>query len=246
MTAFLQAFAFLTVLPIPRQQFVAEAPGPWAAACFPAVGATLGAGLLGLHTLLAWSFPAPVAATLTVSAWLAVTGLLHLDGLMDSADAMLGHHTSEDRLRILKDPAVGAFGVAAGCVVLLVKVAALASLAGRSRLAILFAPILGRWSALLTMVGFPYYRRPHRTTGEALTARLGMRQLAAGSVLPLLIVPLSGWRGLAALILGGAVALAVGAFAARRLPGLTGDIYGVAIEMVEAITLCLFSGSFSR
>ncbi|MBI3780274.1 MAG: adenosylcobinamide-GDP ribazoletransferase [candidate division NC10 bacterium] len=245
MTRFLQALAFLTVLPIPRARVVAQAPEPWAAAWFPAVGAALGAGLLGFHTVLVGVFPALVAAALTLAVWLGMTGCLHMDGLMDSADALLGHRTPEDRLRILKDPAVGAFGVAAGCIVLLVKAGALASLSRHSRIALLIAPILARWSVLVTMMTFRYHQRPERTTGSTLTARLGVRQLAVATILPLLVALLIGPLALGGLVLAGPVALAIGAFASRRIPALTGDIYGLVIEIVEAMTLCLFSTSFA-
>lgn len=246
MTTFLQAVAFLTVLPMPRRAGVAEAPEPWAAAWFPAVGAVLGGGLLGLDALLGRFFPIPVTAALVLLAWVGVTGALHLDGLMDSVDALLSQRTPDERLRILKDPAVGVFGVAAGCLALFLKVGALASLPGSSRVAILIAPMLGRWSALVTMAAFPYHRRPQGTTGGTLTARLGVRQVAVGSILPLLVAPVGGPPALLGLVVGAAMALGIGRFALRRLPALTGDIYGCVIELVEAVTLCLFSGSFVR
>lgn len=246
MRAFLQALAFLTVLPTPRRDVVGEGPRPWAAACFPAVGAVLGVALLTLHDLLGRVLPPPVGAALTVAAWVGVTGALHLDGLMDSADALLGSRAPEERLRILKDPGIGAFGVAAGSLVLLTKVGALASLTGGARAAILLAPTLARWSAVMTMAAFPYHRRPGVTTGGTLTARLGGRQVAVASLLPLLAAPLAGPPALLGLLLGGGVALAVGRYASRRLPALTGDIYGAIIELVEALTLCLFSGTFSH
>ena len=246
MTTLFQALAFLTVLPLPRRDMTAEAPQAWAAAWFPGVGVILGAALLGLETVLESWFPAPVTAVLTVAAWVSVTGALHLDGLMDSADALLAQRTPTERLRILKDPTVGAFGVAAGCLVLLVKTGALASLTGRSRLGLLLAPVLGRWSAVVSMVAFPYHARPGVTTGGTLTAHLGARQVAAASVVPLLISPLIGPLGLVAFLGAGLTALGVGRLASRRLPALTGDIYGSVIELVEAMTLCLFSGTFAK
>src|SRR5688572_19455932 len=60
---------------------------PW----FPVVGLALG-GLLGGWWWLAehW-WPVAVAAVLVVFADLALTGMLHFDGLADSADALLPH-----------------------------------------------------------------------------------------------------------------------------------------------------------
>ena len=87
----------------------------------PAMGALLG--------LLWWSagriWPAPVAAAIVVGADLALTGLLHIDGLVDSADGLLPHLERDRRLAVMREPSVGAFGIATAAVVLLARFAAL-------------------------------------------------------------------------------------------------------------------------
>ena len=96
-------------------------------AWFPVVGAAIGA-LLGV----AWwgsgkAWPAGVGAAIVVAADLALTGMLHLDGLLDSADGLLPHLDRERRLEVMRDHSVGAFGMAAGGAVLLLRWSALSA-----------------------------------------------------------------------------------------------------------------------
>ncbi|MHB8993493.1 MAG: adenosylcobinamide-GDP ribazoletransferase, partial [Chloroflexota bacterium] len=86
----LVAAGFLTVMPIPAPRSVAMGPMGWPLACFPLVGAALGALVAGVGVLLELWFPAQVVAPLMVALLLAVTGALHLDGLMDSFDGLFG------------------------------------------------------------------------------------------------------------------------------------------------------------
>jgi adenosylcobinamide-GDP ribazoletransferase len=242
MTALMQALSFLTVLRIPARVGRDSAPTPWTAAWFPLVGLVLGAGLIGLDRLLAFVLPRPVGSTMLIVAWVAVTGALHLDGLMDCADALPGIRREADRLRILKDPALGAFGVAAGCFAILLKVTALASTQGAMRLQALgLAPTVGRWAVLLVMRLYPYANRPDGGTGAGMTRTLGLRHLAVGTVVMLVAGAACGFRGVAAMILAAAVVLLIAQYAGRRLPGLTGDVYGAVIECAEMTTLILFS-----
>jgi adenosyl cobinamide kinase/adenosyl cobinamide phosphate guanylyltransferase/cobalamin synthase len=116
-----QAVAFLTPLG------GAITPTPAAFTWFPLVGALLGLALGGLW----WALDGPLgplgAAALVVAVDLAVTGALHFDGLLDSADGLLPHMRLERRLSVMADPTVGAFAVATGATTLLLRTAALAS-----------------------------------------------------------------------------------------------------------------------
>ena len=64
-----------------------------------------------------------------ITVLLALTGLLHVDWLIDSADGLLPHLDRERRLEIMAQPDVGAYGVAVAVVVIGLRYAALASMA---------------------------------------------------------------------------------------------------------------------
>ena len=206
----------------------AAPPDPSAVAWFPAVGA-----LVGLAVGSAWGiadrlwFPA-VAAALAVACDLAATGLLHLDGLVDSADGLLPPlGGAERRLDVMADPHAGAFGVAAAAVVLLLRWAALATQA-------VSIPLLGGlWCASRTAMCVTLARVPYARPGGLAAAFRGSARAGAvaggGLVLAAALAFAGrGVAGLAAVVAVGAGAAAVVALAVRRLGGFTGDVLGAA------------------
>jgi adenosylcobinamide-GDP ribazoletransferase len=95
---------------------------------FPLVGAGLGLALGGVWWVAIRVWTSPVAAVLVVVADLGLTGLLHFDGLIDSADGLLPPLAPARRLEVMADPHAGAFGVVAAAAVLLARWASLAAL----------------------------------------------------------------------------------------------------------------------
>ena len=243
------AIAFLTILPLGPRNAAEDFPA--ARAWFPLVGLLLGSLLAGADLLLHAAFPllsadsAPpdrrfpplLAAALLMAALALLTRALHLDGFMDTCDALLGGYERRRRLEILRDPRVGAFAVVGLTSLLLLKVTALAALpqAGRHSVLLLF-PCLARWGMLLAMELFPYIRR--EGLGTAFFGNRGRRPLIGGLCLALAAsIGLAGVTGLLLLALASGVSWAVGYWAARALGGLTGDIYGAVNETAEASVL---------
>ena len=232
------ALGFLTILPLaPRDP---AAGLTHARAWFPAVGLLLGALLAALDAgLRALDLPPLLTGALLVAALAALTRGLHLDGFMDCCDALLGGYDRDRRLEILRDPHVGAFAVAGVACLLLVKFAALAALpeGSRGRILLLF-PCLSRSAILLVMEWFPYVRR--MGLGTPLLEHRGRFSLWSGAPLALAAaVVLAGLPGLALVALAGGIAWAVGAWAARLLGGVTGDVFGAVNETVETAVLVL-------
>ena len=250
---FLTALQFLTITPpIVRRPFTPAELGQ-AVGFFPLVGLLLG----GVLTLLAWGlgrlFPPGVTAALVLAAWVGLTGALHLDGFLDTCDGLFGGGDPETRLRILRDERVGAYAVAGGVLLLLTKYAALAAIvgatgasslpwahglwrAGTQRAALLLVPVLGRWGMALAVVAFPYARP--EGLGRAMKDHAGWGQaLLAGATALAVAALVAGWAGLAAWALATGATWLLARFALRRLPGLTGDIYGAVCEVVEVLML---------
>ena len=150
--------------------------------------------------------------------------------------------TPEKRLHsIMKDERVGAFAVVGGILLLLTKYAALAGTQDRLG-AYLLAPLLGRWGMTLAIVLFPYART--EGLGRAMKDNAGWRQVFAATVLAGVACWWAGEeRGLLAMALtaGATWIIRHRCFALRRLPGLTGDIYGDICEIVEVAVLLLFA-----
>lgn len=235
-----EAISFLTVVGRGRR------PGPHAVPWFGPVGLALGLALGGLWWAARRAWPAGVAGALVVAADLALTGMLHFDGLVDSADGLLPHLDRPARLEVMRAPDVGAFGVAAGGGVLLLRWAALAALRP--------APLLlgGLWCASragmgLVMGALPYARGPEGLaagflgTAEAPAHPAHRAARLAGLVAVLAGAALAGaWRlpaGPVAVGAGLLGAAGVAALGRRRLGGYTGDVLGAAGVVAETVGL---------
>jgi adenosylcobinamide-GDP ribazoletransferase len=214
---------------------------PW----LPVVGLLLG-GILGLADLglRALPFSPLVISVALVVLLLALTGALHADGLMDTCDAVFVHASPERRLEIMRDPRAGAFGVVGLVCVVALKIAAVDSLPLAIRPALLvLAPGLGRWAIVLLATVFPYGRA--QGLGAPLKAGATPSALAVASLLPLAGCVLLGPLGLVCGALAGLTAFALGSWLMRLLPGLTGDCYGAACEVVETV-VWLSAGPLAR
>jgi len=228
---FLAALQFLTRLPVPDGAYRLETAVAW----FPVVGLLLGGVLaladLGLRALAV----APlVESTLLVVLLLAMTGALHADGLMDTCDAVFCHASPERRLEIMRDPRAGAFGVVGLVCIVALKIAAVNALPSALRPQLLtLAPGLGRWAIVLLATIFPYGRAVG--LGSPLKSAATPKALAIASILPLAACAVVGPPGLAAGALTAVTALGLGRWLMRLLPGLTGDCYGAACEVVETV-----------
>jgi adenosylcobinamide-GDP ribazoletransferase len=164
-----------------------------------------------------------------------LTGALHLDGFLDTCDGLLGGHTPETRLEIMRDERIGAYGFAGGILLILTKYSALTTLDGRVP-ALLLAPIMGRWGMAAALFTFPYGRE--EGLGRQIKDNVSYEQIILATIIALAAVALTaGWVGL---VLFGIAVLTVwcGAiFTLKRIPGLTGDIYGALNELVETSIL---------
>ena len=202
----------------------------------------IGVLVAGLDALLGLALPPAVASALDIAFLALLTGGLHLDGLADAADGLLGGREREERLALMRDGRVGAFGAAALVLVLMVEVAALASLAPAARAAALVAACtLARWSMSLAVWGFPYARSSG--AGAAFKSGLAVGDaLVATAIAAAVAALVAGAMGLGLLAGAAALTAALGAYASRRLGGLTGDVYGAVGEIAFASTLVAWSG----
>lgn len=233
MNAFLVALQFLTRIPVatraaPTTEVVARS-----LLYYPLVGLVLGALLAALHWLLG-DAPAPVRAALVLAAWAALTGGLHLDGLADSADAWAGASGDRERaLAIMKDPRSGPIAVAVLVLVLLVKFAALASVAPADWLVLAFVPALARSGIPLLLATTPYVRPGG--LGAALAAGQSRAAGIASAVATWCVaVLLIGAGAIWLLLVLCAALLALRGMMMRTLGGTTGDTAGALIEIAEA------------
>jgi adenosylcobinamide-GDP ribazoletransferase len=241
--AFFAALRFLTIIPSPfRRRVEAEELGR-SLGYFPLVGLGLGLLLIGLDWLLGLVFPLALVNAILIVALVAVTGALHVDGLMDVCDGLAAGRTREQRLEIMRDSRVGSFGAVGAFSLLLLKYFALASVPGGLRVAaLLLMPVLGRWAMVYTVRAFPY-ARPEGGMGGAFKRGASFWQLTLATLVALAVSlgVLYLW-GLVVMGVMAIVVLGVGAFFKSRLGGLTGDTYGAINEIAEVVVLLTIAG----
>jgi adenosylcobinamide-GDP ribazoletransferase len=251
---FLSVFTLTSRIPVPvsfdpdysRSDFWLPLIGPFAAALGLA-GAFIGQAL--------FRSPSP-AALFSMLFQYSAFNLFHLDGLMDSADAMLSMASKERRLEILKDSRIGVYAFFAGFCDLAFRLAALSVLVGgagdHSRFimspnliaALLSAPVAGRAASAL----IPRLSGPARDRGlGALMRGFSALRVAAGFALGLL--PLAAWAllsGRAAIAAASASVALVSALVSglyfsrlyvKKVGGFTGDALGAAAELGELLCL---------
>lgn len=229
----LLAIQFLTRLPVPVRCPWNAATSRWAVRSYPLVGLLMGAILALAGYLLEDWLTTPLRALALLSLWVALSGGLHLDGLMDVADALGSNAPLERRWAIMKDPHVGSFGILALVFLLLWKAALLMALLETDHgLAVLvMIPALGRLAAVALLVLVPAARP--EGMAWAWKQHLTRRDLAL-SLWPL---PLYLWLSLEDLLVFAALATCLSIFLllyglgmVRAFKGINGDMLGAAIE----------------
>lgn len=199
----------------------------------PFVGAALGA--VAAIPLVAGGL---LGAVLAVAALAVLTRGLHLDGLADTIDGLGSRAPAERALEIMRQPDVGAFGVAALVLAQLTKVCALAAIAplGTAVAALVLAELTGRVGIVLAAGRHVPPARPGgfgalvagTMSGGACLALVAAALLVAASPL--------AW-GDARLLVGAVLGLAVAVWwrrtVVRRLGGVTGDVFGSLTELAS-------------
>jgi adenosylcobinamide-GDP ribazoletransferase len=239
MRTLLIAFGLMTTIPFKLPDDWSAGDSGRASVWYPLVGL-----VIGVLTWLTWKgamllFPSLVAGIITLVAWVALTGGLHLDGLADCCDGLLASTSVERRLEIMKDPHLGAFGTIGMIMVLLLKGATLSTLTPATGFGILLATSLARWCIL--PAGLLPLARPGGM-GADFASGFHRSFVYIGAILPFGLALISGTRGIISLLAGLAAAALVLWLAKSRIGGVTGDVFGMVVEVVETAVLLVFSG----
>jgi len=232
------AIGCLTILPFGPRGDIRDADLGGSLLWFPLVGLLISAGLIGVNVLSSLVFPPLVVAACVLLSWVVITGALHLDGLGDLADGIYGGHTREERLRIMKDPHVGAMAVVSITLLLILKFALLSSIPSTAmNRTLLVTPCIGRYAMVLLGSTLPYARIEAGTAAPFV--KYGTKQAWFGATFIALLASglVFGWRGLGLFGIATLGSLTMRAVFHRALGGITGDALGAAGEVTEALMM---------
>ena len=212
--------------------------------CLPIVGAVIGFLWYALVLLGSRWFPAALTALIVALPWL-LTGFMHLDGFMDTSDALLSWRPLEQRLKILKDPRSGSFAVIAMVVLALFSWCAAASipLAADIR-ALVFIPVISRCGSAFSVLTLkPLGQSQYAGRSENMSQRLAILLMWAFEIL--LCAVWLGGRAWVLVIETAAYALAM-LWGYRTLQGVSGDVAGFALSISECAALVALADQLVR
>jgi len=246
MRDFRVAGLFLTRLPFQLKGALQTQDLARASRCFPLIGLLVGAISGAVLMMAAELNMHPLAcAFLAITAGALVTGALHEDGLADVVDGFGGGHTKEDKVRIMRDSHIGAYGVLALILSVGLRASILAGLLGPGMAAVTLvgAAVLSRSLLPGMMHLMPRSRKDGLAAGAGRpTFRAAIIAFCLGSVIAW---PFLGWGvAIVALICALISALIMAFIAHRHIGGYTGDVLG-ATQQITEIAILMTAGAFA-
>lgn len=253
MRAFFIGLQFLTRINLVRQDNWTEEDFGRSVKFFPAIGAVLGIILAAIVSGIIF-FTGGVLlenfiGAIFFAANVILTGGIHCDGLMDSADGLFSGRDKEKMLEIMKDSRAGAFGVVSLVLVAALQISSVADLISLSIMqtlaAIYSAPIIGRFEMIAVIKKFPYARP--QGIGKSFAKFSSEKTLLFAFVetflllSPLIIFDAKFFMtAFLAFTITSIFALYFGKISTKKIGGVTGDIYGATEILSETCVLIIF------
>ena len=239
--AFNMTFGMFCAIPAPKHVWdedCADLMMP----CLPLVGVVIGAIWWVASELLLlewWRAPYLIPQAVLTLVMFFTPGLIHLDGYMDTVDAVMSRRSLEEKIRILKDPHTGSFAVIMIAALFLMQFASVMSISdGRyimSYLLLLPIAVISRCCAAMSALCL----KPSAHSGyiNLYREKSGMKHKAFIAVVAGLAIVfaffIEGIYGLsvAAAVVLGYMASMTGVY--RSMKGVSGDLIGFSIVVSE-------------
>lgn len=214
---------------------------------FPLIGAFLGL-LSGLFGWVTYHFlPGIVAGALVLAVLLWMTGLHHMDGLLDFGDGVMAHGTFERKIEVMHDRFTGAGAIGLVLITYLITALAFGELGRNVSFGnfdiplVVPALIVVESCAKLSMVvaawaGKSVHQGMNSPFLEAMHGSEGHLRLAVTLAISFVIaVPLLGLTGIFVVVAGLITGLVMVAVAHKHFNGVTGDVFGATNELTRLV-----------
>lgn len=232
--AFFMCLGMFTSIPCPWRPWDEDARD-WMLVTLPLVGLVIGLLWAGIGWVTEEVMPYILPATIAALPWL-LTGFIHLDGYMDTCDAMLSWSPLEKRLEILKDSHIGAFAVVGlGLLFMFSYDAAAGTLWYDHFGPLLFIPVVSRCGSAFSVLTL----RPIGHSQYAEMKSQMPQRLTVVAIWLVAVVVCALWLGMPAIALlieTAAYVLAM-TWVYRTLKGVSGDVAGFALSVSECAAL---------
>ena len=238
---FLMSIGMFTVIPVPAGSWD-EKHMPLVIACLPPAGLCVGViWYLLSFLLLRLQTPVMLLTAAVALIPLALSGFIHADGYMDTADAVLSRRDLEEKKRILKDPHVGAFAVIMIAALFLLQFGAAHACveSGKSLCAFAFIPAAVRCVAgVFTLNAKQAFEKGYGASFKSGTKpRHTVFVCAFAAVLSAVAWTVAGFASLAPILAGMAGCAVVSFYLYKQFKGMSGDLCGCAITIGEFCAL---------
>lgn len=235
------ATQFATVIPTPSVRTISDSDVRRSVLFFPMIGGALGGVLWGVQYLLTRHMAHLPAAAVSISVYTLLTGALHLDGLMDTADAIGSRRSREEALNIMKDSRIGAMGAVAAILVLIGKWTAISSVSSQDWEPFIVVSMMSRLSMVWAMA-VSRSARPEGL-GSFFARKVPVWVLAGATMFSggvcILLLP---WKDSLGVLVYFAVTVSLfSAWMVRKFGGMTGDTYGALNEIMEWVGWMVFA-----
>ena len=234
------SLGMFSIIPVPKNSW-GDKQMPLVMPALPLVGALIGLAWYGLSVAMSTlSVPPVISCAVILFIPFILSGFVHLDGYMDTADAVFSRRSIDEKKRILKDPHTGAFAVIALAVLLIFQFGAVYSVIGELKNLLVFAfiPVISRCIACIAALNI----KPIFESGYNASFKSGTK--AGHTVficLLLLICYAAAWflLGVAALplLIGAAAGVLTIWYLYSQLRGISGDLCGCIIAVTELAAL---------
>jgi adenosylcobinamide-GDP ribazoletransferase len=231
--------SFLTILPFRMDQDLLSDCARFMF-LFPIIGALIGL-LAGLFGWVVFSFlPGLVAGALVLGVLLLLTGLHHMDGLLDFGDGVMAHGSAERKIEIMHDQLTGAGGLTLGMMTLLITTLALAQMTAGIiiqsvvivEVAAKLSMVVGAWAGKAVQQGMAssFLEAMHGSKGS-------LRLLAALAISFGIALPLLWVKGAMVVLAAVIASLVMVGVSHRHFRGVTGDVLGATNEVARMVSV---------
>lgn len=242
------AFSMYSKIPMPQSEWTDENMS-LAMCFFPWVGAVIGLVTWlvyqigqnsGLDIFVPGNGNSLFLIILLVLIPIFITGGIHLDGFLDTQDALSSYQSMERRLEILKDSHAGAFAIISCSVYFLAYTGIYSALTERAVEVIAISFMLSRTLSGLSVICFPQARKKGQglvaTFSESAEKRVNRRTLFAYLIiLSVLLILVGRLTGLAVVITALLVFWYYHHMCMSKFGGVTGDLAGYFLQMCEIL-----------
>ena len=243
--AFFMSFGMFCVIPLPFKTWDNSCMD-LILPCFPLVGLFIGTIWWSIARLLVYSqiHIMLTAAILTVFPFF-LSGFLHLDGYMDTNDAILSRRPLEDKLRILKDPHTGAFSVITLVILFTIQFSVVYALIDGKKglISLIFISLISRCCASVSILSLKAMTQSSYVNMFKQSTNISHRGFVIAITILIFLTAFffTGFRGLVVVVCVVVGFTAAMAYSYREFKGISGDLTGYSLVISELCGLSALS-----